>query len=343
MPGCGSGGGSSDDNFQQAQSGEDAESESDAPGGVLERQDEEGLVFVYIENGAAEVRLDIDRWEALFDITGSLEPEQSYISDFLNDGPFPVAGVSDRIKDACVGYVQALDIYDYTVYSTPAVVLLMENGTVEYFMADPFISDGPGEYYSYGKMPWLEDIVKLTYEAETDGYGNMTIYAWDSEGFKYNISLVGHLVNIFHEGGIWEFFLTDEWGDGLQCGMNLSEDGNVWVTVSRNFAGDADYLLEQTYEGRYEVFLAESGDRVSGTIDFDLGLTWWIAEIGDSPDPADISYWDERQRLVGTYSFQAYGDGYLNLYLMYGDALMHYGWRGDSILSYSFWHTLFFF
>jgi len=150
------------------------------------------------------------------------------------------------------------------------------------------------------------------------------------------------LINIFHEDGVWEFFYNGDNGIELYLGMVLTEDGMMGLNVGSKLDDGPGYETEQTYSGSYEVFLALNGERDSGDMDIDLDCSWWLAELGDDADAADREYWDERMNLTGAYTFGTEGDGYLNLHLHAGDALMHTGWRGEPIEVYNFWQTMFF-
>jgi len=324
---CG-GGGSLGEVTQHAPAPESADAGGDASGGVLIREDEDGLVAVRIEEGDAEISFDIERW-------GELNTGQ----DQFGEGPFPIETLSGNVKDAVVGKVESMDFYNYWDIVTPAAALLTEDGRVEYIMADPYEGWQEDRYISHGILPWLTDIVSLEY-----GYkeGNRTIYAFDSTGNQYDISLVNFLVNVFDEDGMWEFFTPSDWGGELYCGVMLNEDGSMFMVIGNKFEGGDVYETEQTYDGTYEVFLSENSGTGVGVMDIDLTLTWWTAEMGEGAEAEDYEYWEERQTIAGPYSFSATGDGFLNLRLMYGDALMHTGWRGEPIESYNFWQTTFF-
>jgi len=333
---CGSGGGTGslgeiaqyepDSVNEQADNAVGGSSESS---GSMVREDEEDLVSVRIEGGGAEISFNLERWSRIN--TGS---------DKLSEGPFQIVTMSSGVADAVVGKVAALDLHGGRDYIAPAVALLTEDGRVEFFLADPSVGTWENEYRSYGVLPWLKNIESLTYE-KMDGISEKTIYAWDSKGLKYDISLVGNLTNIFYSGGAWEFFYPNEYGTELYLGMVLSEDGAMDLVLGMESFDGSGYEADQRYSGTYEVFLAENGNRQSGTMDVDLECTWWLAELGENPDPADKAIWDERMHINATYSFSAIGDGYLNMFLKDGQALMYTDWHGTPITKYNFWQTIF--
>jgi len=292
------------------------------------REDEDGLVTIRFEDGIAEIIFNLEKWGDL----------NIGMTD-LDEGPFPIETSSGRVVDAIVGKIVSVELFRGRDYLAPVVALLMEDGRVEYFIADPTIGQRANRYHSLGVLPWLEDITSFTYEP-AGGEGEMTIYAWDSKGLKYDITLVNDLVNIFHSWGVWEFFIKDKYDNELKCAMVLTEDGEMDITIGRKI-DNWSYETEQTYSGSYEVFLAENGEREAGLMDIDLERTWWIAELDGNSSAADQEYWDERMKITGTYYFWTEGDGYLNLDLRDGDALMHTGWRGEPVQSYNFWLTMF--
>jgi len=307
----------------------------EADSGAYRVQDEFGLVFVYIDDGAAEVVLDSDLWKEMFNIVENLGPDSAYAADFIYDGPFPVEVTSGRVKDAIVGYVEGLDLYGPDYLATPTVALLMEDGTVEYFLANPFIGDGEGIFHSNGKLPWFSDIVSLSYAEGTDGYGAMTIYAENSVGLKFNIQYVTGLTDIFKYS--WDCRIQDGQGNEHYGIIFFTEDYEVEFSSGIKFEDDEYTEITEMYTGTYNVFLNPYGDIEFTEMDFDLNLDWWIAELGDGADEADLAYWEERQNLVGTYGFRYIADsGVLYFWLNHGDALMETGWRGDPIEEYYF-------
>ena len=144
--------------------------------------------------------------------------------------------------------------------------------------------------------------------------------------------------------GLFECFIEDEWGGTLYGALEFSGDGEVdfWAggLTSYDGPGSESYEVFETYKGTYQVSIENKGDMVTGTMSFDLGLDWWIAEFGEDSTDEELAYAEERHKIVGTYDFEA-GDGTLNLELKSGQGLMHMGWPGEDIGSYSFWQTSF--
>ena len=302
----------------------------EVPGNSIVRTDDDGLVSVRIKDGSAEIYFHLEEW-------GDLNTGQ----DTFAEGPFQIVTQSGAAVDAIVGKVESMDVYSPYHIVIPTVAILTEHGKVEYFLADPSIGWQENEYGSSLPLPWIKDIVSFSYEAEPDGRGDMAIYAWDKSGLMYNIRLVSNLLYVFDDRGIWEFFMDDQQGGQTYCGMVLNESGGADILIGGIYPGGGSIETEQTYSGSYNIYLAENGDHEPGFIDFDLSMTWWIAELGDGASAEDAAYWEERTNLVGSYRFSA-ADGFFNLFLMDGDALMHTGWRGEPIVEYNFWLTMFY-
>ena len=246
--------------------------------GVLIREDAEGLISVRIEDGRAELVYDLDRWDSLHDIY-----ENSYYPiEEIIEGPFLiVTSNGGRIKDACIGKIDDLFMGYLSLrdFITPTVALLMEDGSVEFTRADPFMGVymfGDTSLYSHGKLPWLEDIVSLSYENEKEGIGGMTIFAEDKYGLLYNVQRLYTMVGIFEDEWL---FRQDREGfpEWRYCILKLVEGYSVprayFETGLTDGWGIGNY---GKYEGYYEISLAENapGDgRRPGLITFDLTMT----------------------------------------------------------------------
>ena len=294
-----------------------AASESPGSNAPLIREDEEGLVQVSIENGEAAISFNLERWDALHDIY-SIASEYDF-PERLAVGPFPIGNLTGKVKDACVGKVAALDSIGHGNFVLPSVMLLMEDGRVEWALANPFtrlIGEVPDDTLnSIGTLPWLKDIVSFAYEPETEGVGDRTIYAVDSGGLRYDVRIPCGFIDMLGA----QLVHRVEFGEGEDTAAYLlhltfyETDDNKGDVILDKIWEDADSLTE-TYIGTYEISLAENAPdgRHPGLITFDLKthLVSW-AEDGE-----DISSYDIR----GTY-FAERGENLLALYLSDGDPL----------------------
>ena len=267
----------------------------------------DGMVTVYIEEGRASVAFDYEQWDDRYGIYHSNVEFGDYI-DLLREGPFPITGLNGAVKDACI--VQMDGFWSTSVglmgIPDPAVILLMEDGTVQMALVDPGTWDMEENIsYESRQIPRLRDIVSLSYEVDlrSDYNNDMTVYAVDSRGLSYNVSIAGGFGLIMdkelyaRQPRIDEDF--DNEGDIMT--LILSEDGTA-VFQKSWFYGDQTYEI---YQGTYEIQLAEDpgGDRLpAGAISFDLALSWWIWEGGEGEVSAeDSAFWDAGQRLDGVY------------------------------------------
>jgi len=210
--------------------------------GVLVRKDKEELVELRIENGEAELLFNIERWDALYGIREF--GERNYPGAALEEGPFPLE-LQGRVKDACIGKVAELNTEWAEPFAMPAVLLLMEDGSVAWTQANPYMA-------AYGlvidPLPWLGGIASLSYESDREGFGNMTIYAIGNDGARYDVRIPCGLISVFAAEWISGYHIDDP-GHVLK----LNEDG----TFSLN-----------AIMGTYKIALEEDADQRPGTITF---------------------------------------------------------------------------
>jgi len=283
---------------------------------IIVRWDEETLVMVRIfENSEAEITFALDRWAELHDIFNYTEENFPYIELPITGTPImgPTGNVNG-IKDACVGKVKALDTSNREEFVTPTVILLMEDGTVEWVCVSPFI----GMQGSYGKLPWLKDIVLLSYEQETDGIGDMTIYATDINGLRYDVRIPCSLMNLFDARWICPLWEEDTYSAFLE----FTEDGEALF-----IKGWIDSEATDFYEGNYEITLAEnSPDNVRpGIISFDV---------------TDTDTYDTYKPFIyrASYFIEMSSDGYLNLHLSDGEPF-YYSGPDEPMEHYRFYQS----
>ncbi|MDR1664911.1 MAG: hypothetical protein LBR83_08345 [Clostridiales bacterium] len=291
------------------------------------REDEEGLVQVRVEGGEASISFDLERWDALYDIYGidtenwyeHFSPEGMYfiVLERLSEGPFPIN--ADKVKDACVGQIAEIS----SNFAAPAVFLLMEDGTVEWLMADIYapckVEDSWDVFTSRGKLPWLKGITSLSLENDGEGIGETTIYATDGSGLRYDLRIPFRFENLCDAPWVCDV-VADDIAE-LQGRLRFEEDGAVYMEVS-TYGG----APVEKWSGSFYVELPEStGLYKAGSIVFDLALDW------RDEDPARAG---NRHQIKGVYHADKEGGYSLNLSLNTGDALFSYS--GDYP-SYSFW------
>ena len=280
--------------------------------GVLIRRDAEGLVEIHIKDGSAEISFELTQWDKLHDIY-AVDPEL-YDIGLVREGPFAIEGCGGQIKDACIGKVAALDAWMPIGQIRPVVLLLIEDGMLEYFIADPYPGDYEWAFHSFGQLPWLNDIVSVTYEKTNEGIGDeMTFYATDKNGLRIDVRTFCCLTSIF--GAEWIYEIGPAGDDDTTCiFLSFREDGKLSARKGLLNMGDC-YAF---YGGKYTVEL----DGINPILGIELWDEWKL----DMSNP-DFSSPPE---LSGKYQFEADGV-YLTLYLSEGDTL-EYG-----VALYPFW------
>ena len=314
---------SADRNFEPKETDKDESDIMDGGGpNALRCEDDEGLISVYIwPDGHTDMFFDLEQWERLHHIYSN----EYFDLERIREGPFTIvtAGKS-RIKDACIGKIDDMDAGYLSLreFISPTVVLLMEDGSLEFLRADPFEGSYRFEDYLYSKkLPWLRDMVALSYEYGGEGMGGMTIYGEDKDGLLYDVQLFYNMFDIFGEE--WYFRAEQDGADYWRyCYLQFLEDSNDILFEAGLNDGDGiwDYGI---YSGSYKITLAENdpdGWRPR-LITFDLSMT-----EGVSP----------HKRIVGTYNIQSPDGFFLNLYYSDGDHIA-YDLDGKPLTEFSFY------
>ena len=98
-------------------------------------EDEDGLVKIEIENGEANISFQVDSWNKIY---GSQSDGFYHIPDSLQDVFFSIIPRSGSVVDACVARISSMGTYLPTDdFELPIVVLLMDDGSIEWFYANP--------------------------------------------------------------------------------------------------------------------------------------------------------------------------------------------------------------
>lgn len=280
-----------------------------APGQALVREDEEGLVAVRIVEGAASISFDLARWEQIHQIS---EQVKTFHPDSeLVEGEFPIENESGRIKDAVVGKVPGISLFAYYDFIVPTVFLLMEDGSVEWLSALPRLSDDVEQLYRSCRLPWIRGIESLSYEPESEGRGDMTVFAVDAAGLHYDLRIPSDLAGL--PGHSWECTLLypDEYAGEYVAFLTLEEEGGASLTK-----GLRESEIDEIYRGSYQISLddeATLGCR-PGIILFDLELSYSVWE--------DEGALDNDGGIRGSYFIETgEGGASFTLWLSDGDAL----------------------
>ena len=210
-------------------------------------------------------------------------------------------------------------------FSEGVMIFLTEDGGLECMYFDPYVDEEDRVYHSLGRLPWLSNIVSLSFEPHDEGTGEMTVFAEDRFGLRYDVSIPLNLMNIFDAE--WYCELS---GD-VYCTLQFYENGGV----TYNFGSEDTGELYEMYRGTFEIALAEDDGLRPGIMSFDMTLDWWIYEGFDGVSDEEAAYWVERQEIIGSYFTQS--DGFLlSLWLSDGKALVHNA-NGSPVEYYEFW------
>ena len=286
-------------------------------GGVLIRHDAEELVEVRVEDGKAELTFALEQWNKLYDIYNIYDAFETENASFLREGPYEVKSASGKgIKDVCVGMIEALNDRLIYGFDNLTLVLLLEDGTLEYCPVYPYPWQGLDDwvFQGWGKLPWLTEIVSLLYEPDGEGIGEMTIYAADKSGLCYDVRALCRLTAVFDCE--WVYEIGPAYDDDIDCiRLTLWEDGQVFMTRGLLYNGDC----WKFYEGKYMV-------------SFTGGKPVLALELWDEWEDPDFSTPPE---LSGEYFFTSGYDNF-TLYLADGDPLQ-YAEDNTPVMTYPFW------
>jgi len=270
--------------------------------GVIVRQDEEGLVIVRIEDGVPEVFFENELWQRQHGI-----PDVKY-------GPFSVGNLTGRVADACIGKIETMDMPNHGNFVTPVIVFLMEDGTVDYSFADPYMGEYGNELYGTGGLPWLKNIKSLYFGPEPEGIWGDTIYAIDVDGLKYDIRRLYGFESVFSI----RYMCDVEEMPGLSLFIKLEEDGVMWLEKYWSASEDTEY-----FKGKYEIFLAEGDvqEWPTGFIRFDYDYI-------DDSDRDQFTY-------MGVYSF-SFDQGFYLIFDLEFSEPFSYNKEGAPVYRYEF-------
>lgn len=294
------------------------------------REEEDKLVKVAIEDGTASIFFDFHRWEELHELK---ETAFDFIdTDAMEEGPFVIETESGKVADAIIGKIQSITYSEYN-FVIPTIVLLMEDGSLEWLYADPYMTEDlkelGGEYENYvnfrsfGKLSYKDDFVSLSYESDNEGFGSYTIFLENKKSDKFDFRNI-----LFHDRlvhGTWTCPLPPT---GQICGyLSFNENGEVhWEIGMGNDYETSPFEAFEVWDGTYEYIMTEAGGYPLGTLVFDMG-GWWIYEGSD--DDADLGY---STKIEGSYRTEFQSDGSMTLY--YNDGVMLYQFKDD--MEYTF-------
>jgi len=277
-------------------------------------RNDEGFIEVCIEDDAVILMFDFDQWEDYNYLIESDSAEMYLGGLTVFEGPFVVWGLLGGVADVCIGTVGTLDWNEYGL-TLPAVLFLMEDSSVEWLFANPFTS----ELVSFGALPWLNDIVSVTYEKNEEDDIDTTFIAENADGLRVDVRTFCYLSqSIFANEWIHVIGSVNE--DDMECiFVSFGADGGLSMRKGLLHDGDS-YAF---YIGHYEIILSESAPVM-------LIELWdeWKLDMSD-PD------FGEPPEMSGTYGFEA-DSVYFMLFLTDGEPL-HRNGDETPVTDYLFW------
>ena len=283
------------------------------------RTDVENLVEVHIKNGEAEVNLNAARFDELYDYSNVYESE-------IDTRTHKIVGTSSKVKDACIAQIPKLDFWKATDFTAPTIFLLMEDGTVEWVHVDFYTDESQtAEFRSSGPLIWLYNIEELVYENNDEGIGEMTVFAENEYGFRFDLQLIAGL----HElcAGPWicdidSSNLGNSYTNDYYAVLSFNEDGTL--IYEKGWLGDDNFAR---YTGTYEISVISNIEQKPGILTFDLQI-----------DPA-FNIINEAEELHGSYFIDIQNFNMFSLYHSDGDYLHSDSYMnleyGDFWLSYN--------
>lgn len=284
---------------------------------LQEITDPEGWVSVRLEEGQVWLAFHPEKWPEASGIDQS-KPEPIYGR---------VLGLGGRAISASVSRVFGLmDSMGEDGYARfPILVLLMEDGSLEWLPADPSFHQSMVDLgdealiYSWGKIYWMEDIVSLSVEKIKEGVGReMTIFAENDQGVRYDLQYALNFQNLVNT--IWKGLLDS--AEDQKAYLVFDDQGHM--SYERRRKNETQVV----YRGNYKLHLAEDGSdgMRAGCISFDLLL-----------DEADPTTPPPPKTIKSGYSAEIDQEGQLWLWPLEGDSL--YEEEGYKQEVYQFFMT----
>ncbi|MGL5440179.1 MAG: hypothetical protein ACRDA4_07320 [Filifactoraceae bacterium] len=289
-----------------------------------EFRDEKGMVTVHVDKGVASLSMNIDKWPASLDIKNHVTPSDA---TKVNEMLFKIEGLRGNIKDVYV-HTWADEDTSYDDYKMPAVVFLMEDGSLEWIKADLFFFDV--EYLNHsgqtvsslGKLPEIKNISSISVEKSSEGIGNQSVaIAKSAEGKSYNLEHALNAGEILVQSlnSFWEYKPNPN--ENYSIYIRLNADGTAVMRRGENFWNPSD-SYKGVYQFNYEEL--EKNGIPSGGIGFDLTL--------------DKKYSDSKsetpKQIKGGFSQEVGKYGKLSLWPSNGEQL--YNVKGKSSEMYIF-------
>lgn len=267
---------------------------------IIIRDDAQNLVKVHIENGKAKVFIDAVRFEQLY---GDIKIEG--FNGIYEDAIEIITCSGFKIVDAIVAQIPELSFSNgIEEIVTPVLFLLMEDGSVEWAAIDLFLEDSEKPVIQcISTLMWIDDIVSFSYQSDNEGMGDMTIYAYDFAGSRFDLRIPVKYMEL--SNGSWICDMYDIEGyylSGYYGVFTFSNDNTV--VFEKGWIEDKDPIR---YIGTYELSISDDGDQKPGILYLDLTLD----PYGNSPStPKKIkgSFFTEMSDMIMLELWHSDGD-----------------------------------
>ncbi len=223
--------------------------------------DDKGLITIRKEDCKYYIYYDLEKWEEIHDITKVTEEE--YLYHTLADRELLIDGIDEGIKDIAIVSIDGYGGSYILKNDFPIIFMLMDSGKVTWMFGYPpmdgEVYDGEQyvqeEQYSYGYLPYLEDIVSFSYEKDGEGIGALTLFAIDKEGLRYDMRHILDYSPLVY--GQWNTFPSIEHdGEFDAITIFLTEEGDATMYKTKD-----GREVEIRYEGTYEIYLDDSSSK----------------------------------------------------------------------------------
>ena len=272
---------------------------------ILEIEDKDKLIKIRIDDGRPAILFNRQKWNEIYDMD-NLASQYNGIDFIVDENQMIIATEGDKVVDGVILGIDRLDEFKAFGFTNPSVFFLMEDGTVEWLVAPPRLvytgDEIRDDFYGASlKVPWLKDIESFAIDVESEGFGDMTVFAKDKAGLHYDLRIpCSFTYNIDYT---WQCVL-DENENSLGI-LDFDEEGNF------SFEIGSTYEIAERYSGTYEISLDDESSKGfrAGMIRVDLDL-----------DPS-IRFEGSPEKINGSFFIQSTGSETLTLWAGDGDPL----------------------
>ncbi len=280
--------------------------------------DEEEIVTIRKTEEGLFISYDFDKLDDLYNFSDYAERTFDDLEIIKRE--LPILGLGGQVKEVALGKIGGYGEYYEEGFAFPVAIFLLEDGSLEWMITMPYLA---GEYdveeemaqYSFGWIPWMENIDSLSLEVDYEGVGDLEIYANSKDGLQYKVKYPLDYSDLLF--GEWVAFIQEYTTEFDYISISLSTDMSAFVSF-RNQVDD----VSLDYMGTYDIHFDNSSSKGyrAPSISLDLDL-----EIVSPPH-----YIVDKYNISGTFMLDTTGFGAIDFYHSDGDDLF------DNIYYYNF-------